>query len=118
MKSTLSSRIPVVLSVLLFPGSGQLLQRRWIAGGAFLLFFLSAFLWVMISAGLNIVSYYRLGFEFETYDPEPISLFNLLLAFGVAVSIYIANIIDVSVAQHRIRSRQALEQFMNENSLK
>jgi hypothetical protein len=119
MKPKPPSRIPILLSAFVCPGAGQLVQRRWMAGSAYLLCFLVAFIYVMLAAGKIIVSYYRLGFEFDSYEPEPepVRMLNLLSAFGVTLLIYLANIIDVFIAQNRIHSKQARKDFLHQKNL-
>jgi hypothetical protein len=111
------TKIPVLLSAMVCPGAGQFVQKRWGAGITYLLCFLAAFIYVMLAAGKIIISYYRLGFEFDTYKPEPVSMLNLLLPFGLAVLIYLANIMDVFIAQQRIHSKQARDEFVRQNNL-
>ena len=94
------SRAPMFLSALVCPGAGQLAQRRWLAGILFLLAFVAAFavfMWVAVDL---IVSYYRMGFEFETYEPD-IHPGRLLPAFLLAIGIYLVNLLDVSLAHFR-----------------
>ena len=111
------SRIPILLSTFICPGAGQLLQRRWRTGVVFMLGFFTAFAWVMTLALQNIIGYYRLAFEFDTYEPEPVGILNLLPAFGIALLIYLANVIDVFIAQNRIHSKQVREDFLRQNNL-
>ena len=111
------TKIPVLLSAMVCPGAGQFVQKRWRTGSAYLLCFLATFMYVMLAAGKTIISYYRLGFEFDTYEPEPISMLNLLSPFGLALLIYLANLIDVSIAQKRINSKRAKEEFLRQNNL-
>lgn len=90
----------MLLSALVFPGAGQLAQRRWLAGILFLLAFAVAFAVFMWVAAELIVSFYRMGFEFETYEPD-IHPGRLLPAFAVAIGIYLANLADVASAHFR-----------------
>ncbi len=94
------SRMPMFLSALVCPGIGQLVQRRWWAGILFLLAFATAFavfMWVAVDL---IVSFYRMGFEFETYEPD-IHPERLLPSFALALGIYLANLVDVALAHFR-----------------
>lgn len=77
IKPKSTARIPILLSAFVCLGAGQLVQRRWLAASAYLLFFFAAFVDVMVTAGKIIASYYRMGFEFDTYEPEPVNLGNL-----------------------------------------
>lgn len=102
------AHIPTLLLSFIFPGAGQLLQQRWVVGTLFLVGFLGGFFWLMALALGNIVDYYRLGFEFETYEPTPTDPAALLPPLIVAIVVYLANLIDVFAAQHR-RARAARE---------
>ena len=98
----------MLLSALVCPGVGQLLQRRWLAGILFLLAFAAAFIVFMVVAVDLIVSYYRMGFEFETYEPD-IHPERLLPAFAVAIGIYVINLLDVAFAYFRACRKTSLE---------
>ena len=90
----------MLLSAFVCPGVGQLVQRRWLAGALFLLAFAAAFVVFMGVAGSLITSYYRMGFEFETYEPD-IHPGRVLPAFVVALAIYVVNLVDVAAAHFR-----------------
>jgi TM2 domain-containing membrane protein YozV len=96
-----SSSIPLFLSALVFPGMGQFVQKRWIAGTLFFLFFLAAFILFCAQAVHLIITYYRMGFEFETFEPGEIHLRQMLTTFAIAMLIYIINIFDTAIAQIR-----------------
>ncbi len=99
-RAKVPSRMPMFLSALVCPGVGQLVQRRWLAGILFLLAFAAAFavfMWVAVDL---IVSFYRMGFEFETYEPD-IHPERLLPSFALAIGIYLANLVDVALAHFR-----------------
>ncbi len=93
--------IPTLLLSFIFPGAGQLLQKRWAVGALFFVGFLSGFFWLMALALGNIVDYYRLGFEFETYEPTPTDPAALLPPLILAIAVYVTNLVDVFTAQHR-----------------
>ena len=96
----------MLLSAAVCPGAGQLMQKRWMAGVVYLFLFLSTFGYLMTIALKNIVSYYRLGFEFDSHEPEdPVSTSRLLAAFGVALLIYLANVIDIATAHYRLQMK-------------
>lgn len=105
-----TSKIPILLSAFICPGAGQLVQRRWIAGALFSITFAAAFVIFMVVAGSLIVSYYRMGFEFETYEPD-IHPDRLLPAFMVATVIYLINLLDVTSAHFRTCRETAEKQF-------
>ena len=102
------SRIPILLSAFICPGVGQFVQRRWIAGVLFSITFAAAFVVFMGVAGSLIISYYRMGFEFETYEPD-IHPGRLLPSFIVAIAIYVINLVDVASAHFRAGRKKTLE---------
>ena len=104
------SRIPILLSAFICPGGGQFAQRRWIAGTLFFTTFSAAFVVFMVVAGRLIVSYYRMGFELETYEPD-VHPGRLLPAFMVATVIYVINLLDVTFAYFRTCRETAKKQF-------
>ncbi len=91
----------IFLSAMVFPGVGQFVQKRWVAGILFSTLFLAAFsVFCVVAFGL-IASYYRMGFEFETYEPEPVHLGRLLASFAAAMLVYAANVIDTAIVHFR-----------------
>ena len=117
MKKSPSKKPPSVLILLLsfiLPGAGQLMQKRWVAGSIFLIIFLAGFAWLMTLAIGNMVDYYRLGFEFETYEPNPTTAMALLPPLAMAVGVYLANLLDVFAAQHRRTSAEREAAFIAE----
>ena len=117
MKESPSKKPPSILILLLsfiLPGAGQLMQKRWVAGSIFLIAFLGGFAWLMTLAIGNMVDYYRLGFEFETYEPNPTTATALLPPLAMAVGVYLANLVDVFAAQHRRASAEREIAFIAE----
>lgn len=90
------------------------MQKRWVAGSIFLIAFLGGFAWLMTLAIGNMVDYYRLGFEFETYEPNPTTATALLPPLAMAVGVYLANLVDVFAAQHRRASAEREIAFIAE----
>ena len=76
------------------------------AGGVFALLFTAAFVDFCIEAFRVIAEYYRMGFEFEIYTPEPIHLERMLLPFLAALLVYAANVIDATAAGIRLARKQ------------
>jgi len=91
------SRAPIYLSAFVYPGAGQFMQRRRRAGLLFALAFSAAFLALVVTAGLVIVSYYSFALDFHEARasgpsaPVPV----LVILFAVTLAIYIGNLIDV-----------------------
>jgi len=108
-KTATPSRIPILLSSMVFPGIGQFVQKRWVAGLLFSVLFLVAFAFFCTVAFGLIADYYRMGFEFDTYEPEPVHLGHLLSTFGVAMLVYTVNVIDTAIAHFRLCRKNAPE---------
>lgn len=80
------------------------MQKRWVAGALFFVAFLLGFFWLVTLSMVNLIDYYRLGFAFETYEPSPTTPAALLPPFALAMVVYLANLLDVFTAQHRMAS--------------
>lgn len=66
----------------------------------------------MVVAGQLIIHFYKMGLEFETYEPKPISVAAILWPLGVSIVIYLVNLLDVGIAQQRLRASTAEQQFL------
>jgi hypothetical protein len=106
----LLNRLPILLSAFVFPGSGQLLQKRWIAGSIIIGCFLITFTGVLIAGFKNIIAYYQFGLAGD--DPEMSSPRTLITWFIIALILYIINLCDVLMA--RFRAHQLAETEMIE----
>jgi hypothetical protein len=115
VKSKAPSRIPVLLSAIICPGSGQLVQKRWVAGTIFMVGFLCSFFWLLTIALQIIADYYRMGFDFN-YEPAPPDTTALLPPLLIALAFYLANLFDVLAAQLRIARMEREKHFANPDS--
>lgn len=95
------NRGAVLCSAFVFPGIGQFMQKRPIAGSAFAGLFSMCFAAFAYYAGRIIITFYRLGIRFDTYDAPELPLSPMIIAFSSAIIIYIVNIIDVTMAKPR-----------------
>ncbi len=95
-------KYPIFLSAAVYPGSGQIFQRRWLAGIFFGTAFTAMFIAFVIIMSKILVDFYSLGFNFDNAEVSsnpPIA--PALLAFGVTMMIYIINIIDTHAAYRK-----------------
>jgi len=92
---------PVLLSALVFPGAGQLMQRRWVAAAAYALAYTIFFLWFLVEVWAVLKAYYALGFDFMNATGQAPSLTALLLPFSASMAVYVACLIDATVASWR-----------------
>jgi len=54
-------------------------------------------------AGMAIASYYSFALHIETAEPPDIPIRQILLALGLPVAVYVANVIDTALASRRPR---------------
>ena len=96
------AKYPIFLSAAVYPGAGQISQRRIAAGLFFIATFSITFIAFLILMGSIIVDFYSLGLNFDNAEvnTEP-SLAPALSAFGVALMIYIINLIDTHAAYRK-----------------
>lgn len=96
---------PVVLSAVVFPGVGQLAQRRWVAGAGYLVAFGVAFSWLVQRFYELMKIYYSLAFDFNREPGDAPSLGMVGWPFLVSMVIYVASLVD-TVAGNRPQGRR------------
>ena len=96
---------PVLVSALVYPGVGQLMQRRWLAAGIALAAFTGAAGWFFVRTGKVLIDYYRMGFDFADAPERPIQLREIVLPFVIALVVYLICVVDTAVADFRLRRR-------------
>ena len=94
---------PLVLSALVYPGAGQLMQRRWRAGSVIGMSFTAVFAWFVINVIAVLKAYYAFAFEFKTATGEAPGMGRILLPFVCSLLIYGVGVVDTAVASLRIR---------------
>lgn len=98
---------PMVLSALVYPGAGQLLQRRWVAGIFYMVLTTLVTIWLVSMVYVVLKAYYGLAFDPMNAPAEVPGVKALIIPFVVWVAIYFAGIIDTAVAMYRQRVRSA-----------
>lgn len=98
---------PLMLSALVYPGVGQLVQRRWLAGAAAIVAFTASFAWFLVRAAQAAMAYYRFAFDFNEATGSPVRPRDIIVPFVVALAVYVAAVIDAAVADARARRRAA-----------
>lgn len=107
------TRLPILLSAFGFPGLGQFIQKRWVAGILFSAPFLVGFFWVMALAILNIVALYSMVLDESMTEPEAIPLSAFIPPLIIIGIIYILSLFDAFSAQQRILTKQREDDFIN-----
>ena len=95
------SKLPLFLSALVFPGLGQLVQKRWMLGCFFLGAFTLSFLVFAVLLVILLVRYYEIGFDFFHFEEHPLHFRGLIVTFLVSMGLYAWNVVDAAVAQFR-----------------
>jgi len=92
---------PMVLSALVYPGAGQLMQRRWWVGAFFVMGSTLAVGWLATAVFVVLKAYY--GMAFDSAPVETPRLASLLIPFFIWLGIYIAGIVDTAIASYRLQ---------------
>ncbi|OPZ29741.1 MAG: hypothetical protein BWZ02_00939 [Lentisphaerae bacterium ADurb.BinA184] len=100
MTTARPARGVVFLSALIWPGAGQLAQRRWLAGSLFMGAFALAALALLLCAGRILYAYYSLA-DFDTPVERAPSLHPLLWALAAAAAVYFLSLADTLLANQR-----------------
>jgi hypothetical protein len=96
-----------MLSALVYPGAGQLAQRRWLAGVAAIIAFTVSAGWFLLQAAQAALAYYRLAFDFNGASASTVRPRDIVIPFAVALAVYVAAVIDTALADARARRRAA-----------
>jgi len=89
---------PVLLSVLVYPGLGQVVQGRRVTGAFYGLSFTGAAVWFAVNATNVLIVYYRFARDDMGGSEEPVvSYARILVPFGVAALLYLINVVDAII---------------------
>jgi hypothetical protein len=94
---------PMLLSALVCPGAGQLMQRRWVVGGAFMLVFMAGFLWFTMKVLAVLKAYYEFAVNFKGATGEAPGAGEIALPLAICAVVYLAGLIDTALASSRMR---------------
>jgi hypothetical protein len=91
----------VYLSALVCPGAGQIVQRRWVAAALVGVSFVAGFVVFSVSVVKSLTAYYDLAFHFDQPPPQSVSLWSIVIPFGICMVIYLLGLIDTVLANRR-----------------
>jgi hypothetical protein len=97
---------PMVLSTLVCPGAGQLMQRRWVVGAFLIVLSSTVFVWFVVKFCAIMIAFYGLPYEMMTDPAQMPDWLSLAVPFGVLLVIWLIGIIDTAIASYRIRVKQ------------
>ena len=88
---------PVLLSAIIYPGLGQMVQRRWIAGSVYAILYTIVFGWLMIRSFGILKIYYELAFDFNNAAGQVPKLSAIAWPFLFSILVYLASLIDTAL---------------------
>jgi hypothetical protein len=80
-----------------YPGVGQLVQGRRLAGTIYAVLFTGAALWFAVNAAGVLIAYYRFATDFGGTEDPVVSYARILVPFGAASLLYLINLVDVII---------------------
>jgi len=99
MARTETQKAALLLSAFVYPGAGQFVQKRWVAGGVFCILFTLLLGTVIVNTLMPMVHNMNAALDWaqqkESRPFEMISLPRVIIPFLLALAVYIANIADV-----------------------
>ena len=99
-------RYPILLSGLICPGIGQMVQRRWGWGLFFAVSFIAGLAGFLICTVSIIIKFYALALGGEGYQDPEVNGNPAVIWFAVAIVVYFINLADVFLAYQRdVRQR-------------
>ena len=94
-----SVRLAMFLSCVVCPGAGHFVQRRWIMGVMYLVAFVACLVMMLLAVIVPLIMNLRISLDFaEKGGSAPlrvISLFKVLIWFGLSVLVYLAALVDI-----------------------
>jgi len=96
---------PMTLSALVYPGAGQLMQRRWGAGIFFIVASTVVGLWLFVTVFVVLKAYYGLAFAPMNAPVEVPGLAALVIPFSIWLVIYVAGIVDTAIGSYRLQMK-------------
>ena len=96
---------PMLLSAVVYPGAGQLMQRRWVAGVCMAAVFSVFFGWMVVEVYAVLKAYYAFMTDFKGATGEAPGAASIILPFILSTAVYVAGLVDTSIAEYRIGTR-------------
>jgi hypothetical protein len=102
----------ILVSGFVFPGLGQFLQRRWLAGALFAGVFSLCFGLLLVRCFQSIATFYKVGLDALSPD-EPPPVASIVGLFGLCLLVHLTNIFDVYRAHRRAARRSAVKRHLH-----
>lgn len=94
---------PMVLSALVYPGAGQLMQRRWLAATVFVVGFSLPFAWFLGRVYGVLKAYYEFAFNFKGASGQAPQPSCLVWPLALSIGVYLAGLVDTAIGSYRAR---------------
>jgi hypothetical protein len=95
----------MLLSALVYPGAGQLMQKRWGVGAGFALVFTVPMVRFVVEVFRVLSAYYSFLVDFKGATGIAPGAAAIVMPFFLSLFIYIAGLVDTAVADYRIRMK-------------
>lgn len=95
----------LLLSVAVYPGAGQFIQQRWLAGALYATLYTAAFGWFLVKAWGVVKAYYEFAFDFNHATGVAPEWRELVVPFLLSVLVYLAGVVDTGIAAYRSSQR-------------
>jgi hypothetical protein len=96
---------PMLLSALVYPGAGQLMQKRWGVGVGFALAFTVPLVWFVIEVFRVLSAYYAFMVDFKGATGVAPGATAIVVPFLLSLALYVAGLVDTALAAYRIRMK-------------
>ncbi|GEM_PF-955126 len=96
---------PMLLSALVYPGTGQLLQRRWVAAAGYAIAFTGPMVWFVVEDARILKAYYEFMLDFKGATGEAPAISAIIVPLLLSMAIYVAGLVDTAVAAYRLRMK-------------
>lgn len=99
----------MLLSALVYPGVGQMMQKRWGAGAGFALAFTVPLVWFVVEVFRVLSAYYAFMVDFKGATGVAPGAAAIVMPLFLSLVIYIGGLVDTAVAAYRIRMKSRVQ---------
>jgi hypothetical protein len=108
--SRLAPRISILLSAMVFPGTGQVMQRRYLAAALYAIPFAILFIRLLYIIIVPMIANVEIALELaqgsSDRELQQLSVSDILITFLMGFVVYIANIIDAWSGARRMTASE------------
>lgn len=98
------SKIALLFSFAVYPGSGQFIQKRWLSGAFYMILFTACFAWLLYLVILPIFHNLSAAMDPGIGELQEMPWKDIAFSFGFSMGVYVLGLIDTLQANNKKNS--------------